>query len=68
MKAMGIDLGDRRPNRRNHASTGVLLPASMKLLGDRNRYPPRRLHWRPTLEQHIEPATQPAPTAAHQQH
>src|SRR4029453_11807364 len=29
---------------------GVLLPATMKLLGDWNWYLPRRLHWLPHLE------------------
>jgi hypothetical protein len=38
----------------------------MKRLGDRNWYLPRRLHWLLKLEQHIEPATQPAPAAADQ--
>jgi uncharacterized membrane protein YdfJ with MMPL/SSD domain len=37
---------------------GVLLPASMKLLGDRNWYLPRRLHWLPKL--HHEPEAAPA--------
>jgi RND superfamily putative drug exporter len=34
---------------------GVLLPATMTLLGDRNWYLPRRLGWLPQLEQ--EPQT-----------
>src|SRR5213592_4226857 len=29
---------------------GVLLPATMKLLGERNWYLPRWLHWLPSLE------------------
>jgi uncharacterized membrane protein YdfJ with MMPL/SSD domain len=37
---------------------GVLLPASMKLLGDRNWYLPRKLHWLPKL--HHEPEAVPA--------
>jgi RND superfamily putative drug exporter len=37
----------------------VLLPATMKLLGDRNWYLPRRLQWLPKVE--VErPAAQPA--------
>src|SRR5438046_484615 len=35
---------------------GVLLPATMKLLGERNWYLPRWLEWLPRLE-HEEPAT-----------
>jgi uncharacterized membrane protein YdfJ with MMPL/SSD domain len=38
---------------------GVLLPASMKLLGDRNWWLPRRLGWLPRLE-HEAPLPQPA--------
>jgi uncharacterized membrane protein YdfJ with MMPL/SSD domain len=43
----------------------VLLPATMKLLGDRNWYLPRWLEWLPHLE-HGEkaPEAQPAPAAA----
>ena len=42
---------------------GVLLPATMKLLGERNWYLPRWLEWLPRLE-HEEPATAPeAPPA-----
>ena len=43
----------------------VLLPATMKLLGDRNWYLPKWLEWLPKLE-HAEPAPEapPAPTAA----
>jgi uncharacterized membrane protein YdfJ with MMPL/SSD domain len=37
---------------------GVLLPATMKLLGERNWYLPRWLEWLPRLE-HEEPATAP---------
>ena len=37
---------------------GVLLPATMKLLGDRNWYLPRGLHWLPKL--HREPEVAPA--------
>ena len=43
---------------------GVLLPASMKLLGDWNWYLPNWLHWLPKLEHHGEPMAQPAPAAA----
>jgi|tagenome__1003787_1003787.scaffolds.fasta_scaffold20971512_1 uncharacterized membrane protein YdfJ with MMPL/SSD domain len=38
----------------------VLLPATMKLLGERNWYLPERLNWLPTLEH--EPQTAPAPS------
>ena len=43
----------------------VLLPATMKLLGDRNWYLPKWLEWLPKLE-HAEPAPEapPAPAAA----
>jgi len=34
----------------------VLLPATMKLLGDRNWYLPKRLHWLPKFEHEPEPA------------
>ena len=40
----------------------VLLPATMKLLGDRNWYLPRWLNWLPQLE-HGETLQAPAPTA-----
>jgi RND superfamily putative drug exporter len=43
---------------------GVLLPASMKLLGDWNWYLPNWLRWLPKLEHHIEPAMKPVPAAA----
>jgi uncharacterized membrane protein YdfJ with MMPL/SSD domain len=43
---------------------GVLLPASMKLLGDWNWYLPRWLHWLPKSEHHAAPVVQPAPAAA----
>jgi RND superfamily putative drug exporter len=36
----------------------VLLPATMKLLGDRNWYLPKRLQWLPRLDH--EPKTEPA--------
>ena len=36
----------------------VLLPAAMKLLGERNWYLPKRLHWLPKFEH--EPAPEPA--------
>ena len=38
----------------------VLLPAAMKLLGDRNWYLPRNLSWLPTIS-HGQPALEPAP-------
>jgi uncharacterized membrane protein YdfJ with MMPL/SSD domain len=46
---------------------GVLLPASMKLLGDWNWYLPRRLQWLPRLEHHeaeAAPEIKPAPASA----
>ena len=45
---------------------GVLLPASMKLLGDWNWYLPNWLHWLPKLEleHHTEPRLEPVPAAA----
>jgi RND superfamily putative drug exporter len=43
---------------------GVLLPASMKLLGAWNWYLPNWLHWLPKLEHHTEPNVEPAPAAA----
>jgi RND superfamily putative drug exporter len=43
---------------------GVLLPASMTLLGDWNWYLPSWLSWLPKLEHHTEPAVQPVPAAA----
>ena len=43
---------------------GVLLPASMKLLGDWNWYLPRWLHWLPRIEHHEGSALAPAPAAA----
>src|SRR5437763_8533388 len=42
---------------------GVLLPATMKLLGDSNWYLPRWLQWLPRLE-HEPPADEPAPETA----
>jgi uncharacterized membrane protein YdfJ with MMPL/SSD domain len=41
----------------------VLLPATMKLLGERNWYLPRWLEWLPKLE-HSEPAPEAAPAPA----
>jgi uncharacterized membrane protein YdfJ with MMPL/SSD domain len=41
---------------------GVLLPASMKLLGEWNWYLPNWLHWLPKLEHHTEPRLEPVPT------
>ena len=38
---------------------GILLPATMKLLGERNWYLPKKLGWLPKL--HHEPETVPAP-------
>jgi RND superfamily putative drug exporter len=43
---------------------GVLLPATMKLLGKWNWYLPNWLSWLPKLEHHVEPAGRPAPAAA----
>jgi uncharacterized membrane protein YdfJ with MMPL/SSD domain len=43
---------------------GLLLPASMKLLGDWNWYLPTRLRWPPNLDHHTEPTLEPAPAAA----
>jgi uncharacterized membrane protein YdfJ with MMPL/SSD domain len=40
---------------------GVLLPATMKLLGDWNWYLPRWLEWLPTLEHGDEPRIEAAP-------
>ena len=40
---------------------GVLLPATMKLLGDWNWYLPRWLEWLPTLEHAEEPRIEAAP-------
>jgi uncharacterized membrane protein YdfJ with MMPL/SSD domain len=42
---------------------GVLLPATMKLLGERNWYLPRWLEWLPRLE-HEELSTAPEPKPA----
>ena len=43
---------------------GLLLPASMKLLGDWNWYLPNWLSWLPKLEHHTEPKLEPAPASA----
>ena len=43
---------------------GVLLPATMKLLGDWNWYLPSWLRWLPKLEHRVEPAGEPVPAAA----
>jgi len=43
---------------------GVLLPASIKLLGDWNWCLPNRLRWLPRIEHHAEATIQPAPAAA----
>jgi uncharacterized membrane protein YdfJ with MMPL/SSD domain len=43
---------------------GILLPATMKLLGDWNWYLPNWLHWLPKLEHHAGLAPAPAPAAA----
>jgi RND superfamily putative drug exporter len=43
---------------------GVLLPASMKLLGDWNWYLPSWLHWLPKIEHHSLPAPKAVPAAA----
>jgi uncharacterized membrane protein YdfJ with MMPL/SSD domain len=42
----------------------VLLPATMKLLGDRNWYLPRWLDWLPKLEHAGEPDEHPVPAYA----
>jgi putative drug exporter of the RND superfamily len=42
----------------------VLLPATMKLLGDWNWYLPNWLQWLPRLEHEPVPAPAPAPAAA----
>jgi uncharacterized membrane protein YdfJ with MMPL/SSD domain len=42
----------------------VLLPASMKLLGNANWYLPKWLQWLPRLEHEATPAIEPAPAAA----
>ena len=41
----------------------VLLPATMKLLGERNWYLPNWLEWLPRLEHQSEPVPAPAPAA-----
>jgi uncharacterized membrane protein YdfJ with MMPL/SSD domain len=46
-----------------HIVRAVLLPATMKLLGDWNWYLPRWLTWLPTLE-HGESVTPPVPALA----
>jgi putative drug exporter of the RND superfamily len=43
---------------------GVLLPATMKLLGDYNWYLPRWLQWLPRLEHEAAPQAVPAPANA----
>jgi uncharacterized membrane protein YdfJ with MMPL/SSD domain len=43
---------------------GVLLPATMKLLGDWNWYLPSWLTWLPRIEHGDEPAGRPVPVAA----
>ncbi len=43
---------------------GVLLPASMKLLGNWNWYLPNWLAWLPKIEHHSLPAAKPVPAAA----
>src|SRR5205814_3983536 len=46
---------------------GVLLPATMKLLGERNWYLPKWLEWLPRLEEHelpSAPTAKPAPASA----
>jgi RND superfamily putative drug exporter len=43
---------------------GMLLPATMKLLGEWNWYLPNWLHWLPKRHHHTEPPTQPAPANA----
>jgi uncharacterized membrane protein YdfJ with MMPL/SSD domain len=41
---------------------GVLLPATMKLLGEWNWYLPKWLEWLPRLEHEKVPETPPVPT------
>jgi uncharacterized membrane protein YdfJ with MMPL/SSD domain len=43
---------------------GVLLPASMKLLGDWNWYLPNWLHWLPRIEHRGDAAFEPIPATA----
>jgi putative drug exporter of the RND superfamily len=43
---------------------GILLPASMKLLGEWNWYLPNWLHWLPKLEHDTHPPLEPMPAAA----
>jgi uncharacterized membrane protein YdfJ with MMPL/SSD domain len=43
---------------------GILLPATMTLLGDWNWYLPRWLHWLPRVEHRDAPALEPVPAAA----
>ena len=38
----------------------VLLPAAMKLLGDKNWYLPRWLEWMPQVRHELQPAATPA--------
>jgi RND superfamily putative drug exporter len=42
----------------------VLLPATMKLLGEKNWYLPRWLEWLPRLEHEASPPAERAPDAA----
>ena len=42
----------------------VLLPATMKLLGERNWYLPPWLEWLPSLEPSAAPEAKPAPATA----
>jgi RND superfamily putative drug exporter len=42
----------------------VLLPATMKLLGEANWYLPSRLQWLPRLEHEAAPEAKPVPTSA----
>jgi uncharacterized membrane protein YdfJ with MMPL/SSD domain len=43
----------------------VLLPSTMKLLGDRNWYLPRWLEWLPRISSESAAAPAPTPTASH---
>jgi RND superfamily putative drug exporter len=43
---------------------GILLPASMKLLGEWNWWLPRRLHWLPRIPAHEGATHEPIPTPA----
>ena len=62
LKQFGVGLGRGRVDRR-HDHPGVLLPASMKLLGDWNWYLPSWLEWLPhvAVESELEPTPERVP-------